>query len=326
MSLVRRSRTLARVFAVAVSWALLPATIAVAGPPEGLAPVPVDPDAIIGGFPTAPGTTDAAVGVGTNDGRFCTGTVVAPRLVLTAAHCLEDVATGSTITIFFGEDVTGMSMTSTEFAMHPRYCPVCTEERYDFAYVKLPQDYVPLDGYLLPITDQREWNETMRVGNVVRLVGFGLTDPDRQSVGDKIKHEVTVTIDRFTSLGSEFFAGGFGRDTCSGDSGGPVVTQLGNGTYRLAGVTSRGGDCGQGGWYGVPFTSLLWLRDHAGVDLLPVGCAAADCVDLTIANQDEGRCAVGQPGRPNGWGWMLLAVAVAVGRRRRLATDLARPR
>src|SRR5690606_32806846 len=101
--------------------------------------------------------------------------------------------------------------------------------------------YSDPEGLIPPITSQDEWDETMRTGESVTLVGYG-EDPDaesqRGSIG--IKRKVTTTITQLSPEGLEFFAGGGLRDSCEGDSGGPAFVQLSSGKWRLAGITSRG--------------------------------------------------------------------------------------
>ncbi len=285
---------------------------------EGLDDAPLD-DPIVGGVSVEPGEFDAVVALRAGN-QLCTGTVVAPTVVLTAAHCFEDVSPGASITVQFGDDAnSGQSMVSNSFGIHPQYCDPCTEEVYDFAYVELPEAYTPTDGFLRPIIDQFEWDEAMRVNNVVLVTGFGTNDPFNQTaITNPTKRMVTTTITQFTSQGYEFFAGGGGRDTCSGDSGGPAIVQLGSGIRRLAGVTSRGKvPCGDGGWYGVPYAALLWLDSQTGTEL---GCPFGGCLDTTPAGQDEGRCAVGRPSSGGAAGLLaLLGLGLLARRRRRLA-------
>jgi MYXO-CTERM domain-containing protein len=184
-------------------------------------------------------------------------------------------------------------------------------------WVRLPQsvDIPPI----LPITDQAEFDEAMVPGTELGFVGYGLTEDNELGV----KREVAATLTSFNESGREFFAGGDGKDTCAGDSGGPALVALGSGEIRLAGVLSRGAECGTGGTYSVPAPELCWLRDSSGVDLLPAGCGC-DCVSLYKAVLDDGcACAVGARGssvsapRSNVVMMLgLLAVALFVRRRR----------
>ncbi len=265
--------------------------------PAGLA-APALPDPIVGGEPTEPGEFDGVVAIVAGSG-LCTGTVVAPRLVLTAAHCLADVDDDTMVDVYFGEQIESTNkVAGVEFGAHPMFCPDCKEDIYDYGYVVIASDFTVPGGFILPITEQDEWDQAMVEGREVTLVGYG-EDPDVDSadMGIGRKRKVTTTIRRFSDRGLEFYAGGMQQDSCNGDSGGPAFIRVGDGTVRLAGITSRGSNpCGNGGYYGTPYPGLCWVRDETGVDLIGPACAACDCLDIAPPGDDEG-CGCTHPRR-----------------------------
>lgn len=247
------------------------------------------PQAIYGGEPVEPGRWPEVVYL-TTPGTRCSGTLVSPDLVLTAAHCFEGLSASTPVTIQFGDsDATAtMQFISGDWGRHEEFClpSVCHENLHDVGWIRLPQsvDIPPI----LPITDQAEFDEVMVPGIELVFVGYGLTEDNELGV----KREVLATLISFNESGHEFFAGGDGKDTCSGDSGGPALVRLGSGEIRIAGVLSRGAECGTGGTYSIPAPELCWLRDSSGLDLLPGDCGC-DCVSLHAAVIDDGcACAV----------------------------------
>lgn len=278
-----------------------------------------EPQPIVGGMPVGEQDYGAIVALLTSRSGLCTGTVVSPRVIITAAHCLADLDADATVDVFFGNELDfSMSTEAAGFAAHPEFCEDCKQDLYDYGYVLLSSDFSPPGGLILPITDQDEWDDVMVTGGDVTLVGYG-EDPDAEDPSDSLgtKRFVETSIRRFSKLGLEFFAGGEGMDSCQGDSGGPALVELSDGTVRLAGVTSRGSDpCGDGGFYGVPFPALEWLRDETGVDLLPADCADGSCLDISPPSQDTGRCSVSTDSRDGFGSAMVLMLLGLAGRRR----------
>lgn len=269
--------------------ALVPATSSADTP--GLAAAP-DPAHILGGQATDPGEYDGVVAL-TIGSDLCSGTVVAPRLILTAAHCLVEADSIGRVVVRFGDDVYGQHVDATSWGFHPEYCRECGTDIHDYGYVTIGVDFEVPGGYTLPIVDQDEWDALIARGAPLELVGYGgEMEVEDTILGAGLKRVTQSEISGITPRGFEFKAGGHGHDTCGGDSGGPAFARLADGTLRLAGITSRGSrPCGGGGYYGTPYPALCWVRDETGVDLVGEDCSACDCLDIAPPPSHD-RCAV----------------------------------
>lgn len=282
---------------------------------------PVSPSSIIGGEPTAEGEFDPVVAIEAGNG-LCTGTLIAPDLVLTAGHCLTAIRDPGQIKVLFGPTLLHgpqVSVGAVEFGVHPELCTQCKTDIHDYGYVTIDGRYADPEGLMLPITEQSEWDAAMDIGGSVTLVGYG-EDPDATKSQPRIgiKRKVTTTISQLSPEGFEFFAGGGLRDSCEGDSGGPAFVQVPSGQWRLAGITSRGSSpCGDGGFYGVPYPALAWVSEMTEHSLCGADCPDCSCLDLT-PREDEGcQCSASSGAGPSALSWCLLGLGLVVRRRRR---------
>jgi secreted trypsin-like serine protease len=200
-----------------------------------------------------------------SSGMYCSGTAIAPTVVITAAHCIKGFS-ASNVAVYVGEGKEGGRVTGQYQAKKIKYSPKYNTTN-DIAYIELTK---PLDleesDYVPVLTDADEIDELLAIGGTGRIVGFG----NRNDGGFGVKFEVDGKITKLTS--NEITIGGGGKDSCQGDSGGPVFGKLANGEWRVYGVTSRGGACGTGGIYGLMHANICWVQEDSGVDLgLPEG-------------------------------------------------------
>ena len=168
-----------------------------------------------------------AVGI-VNNG--CTGTLISPTHVLTAAHCTEGV--GDRSGTF---DVGGETYRTTDIIDHPQYNPNQFDVGYDISIMELSRPVTSIEPMQI-------FRDTPQVGQLLTLVGFGEGGTSTGgSLGDFGTKRVGETeIDEVTNLHVSWnFDSHQESNTAPGDSGGPAFVTVGNNLF-IAGVTSGG--------------------------------------------------------------------------------------
>ena len=218
---------------------------------------------IVGGVPTI--AYPDCVAVGSTARWCCSGTIVAPNVVVTAAHCARD---GCCDRVLVGGDVTSAGAVIVgvqEAHTHPSYR---SGSRFNDLCVLL------LDRHLAVAPRLLAGAHTLDSAISVRLAGFGTID-ERGRKGYGTCRTVDVPLasadPRFgADPATEFVAGQpfLDRDSCTGDSGGPAYVEV-DGAWQLVGAVSRATagverTCGDGGVYTLIPAFADWIKNVPG--------------------------------------------------------------
>ena len=211
---------------------------------------------------------------------FCTGTLIHPRVVLSAAHCLE-TASPDQVKVS-SEVLTAMNVSQSKrinvqsIVLHEDYGwdgeithPSGIGQVNDIAILILSEAASQESTPLLPESLIRD---TLTEGTSLTISGYGINNLQTGDDGKLYTGQVPLVY-----LGdSEFLAGEEGdqTDTCNGDSGGPVYITA-DGVRYLIGVTSRAANtssipCGDVGIYTFASSYFSWILETSeenGIDI-----------------------------------------------------------
>jgi secreted trypsin-like serine protease len=217
-----------------------------------------------GDFPFVSSLGDVRYGATAYRQHFCGASLIDRNSVLTAAHCVKGtpieplrVTVGRTVLSGGG----GQTRRVSRIVIHPRFNGV-SSLKYDAAVLTLNNPVRGIPAIRLAGTSQ---NALEKPGRLATVAGWGNTikQPPRGDNGSSYPDRMHVARVPIVSdarardvygpsfVGSLMVAAGReGKDTCSGDSGGPMFARQDDKRYQI-GITSFGRGCGARGYPGV---------------------------------------------------------------------------
>jgi trypsin len=243
--------------------------------------------AVVGGHDASPGEYPYVAHILIDRAFQCTGTLVTPTHVVTAAHCgslvpggvanvpigqpgqLIEVSLGAhrtpSASLTGGYQSEGEKHVAKSVSVAPGWAGLGSVSS-DVSVVELPTPSANAPVKIASAAERSLWT----AGTMATIAGYGVTESDGDQPEFLQEAQVPITADAVTAEAYPYLVdgvdplfGGFesrtqvgagfpegGVDTCQGDSGGPLLVPAGT-ELRLVGDTSYGNGCAEPGFPGV---------------------------------------------------------------------------
>ncbi|XP_069161604.1 uncharacterized protein [Procambarus clarkii] len=212
-------------------------------------------------------------------GVMCSGTLIMPSWVITAAHCYRNGYRDTDVTLgehdLDVEEPGSVVLKINKVIPHPKFDSFTME--HDIALVELKSP-VTFSDRIMPIC----LAQSQDFGDFGTAIASGWGHNSYGGSSPQVLHKVTLDI--ISNKACDDLYGGLydifdtmmctyteNKDACQGDSGGPLVVQAPDGQWVLAGITSFGYRCAHKDSPGI-FTRISKYHDWISANTYQENC------------------------------------------------------
>ncbi|CAF2537753.1 unnamed protein product [Rotaria sp. Silwood2] len=225
---------------------------------------------IVGGETAPINTWGWVVSLLINEEWLCGGTILSNSWILTAAHCVENINPSQVIISAATDQLLGMKQwrQGSSVILHPQYNDTLLQN--DIALIQVSPSFNMTDESIskicLPISTTEDYPP---INSTLVAIGWGelqengtISDTLQQVTLKRIQYDSFACYLLINNETMQFCAGDLngGKDTCNGDSGGPLMMFTSSQQWVVVGITSYGYGCARAYLPGV-YTRVAYYLD-----------------------------------------------------------------